>query len=94
MHPIDHNELQKMLKKYKESLNEREALKLVLKDCIDMTAFKNWLTQSQNLTNQYCNSLSYAIDLSKSDDKIIAKLGERIYSMRCSIAHAKGDIEE
>ena len=34
------------------------------------------------------------IGLSKSDDKIIGKLVERIYSFRCSIAHAKGDIDE
>lgn len=94
MPPVEHNKLRKMLKKYKESLNERESLKLVLKDCVDMAAFKSWLTQSTSRVNQYCTSSSYAIDLSKSDDKIIAKLGERIYAMRCSIAHAKGDIEE
>lgn len=34
------------------------------------------------------------IDFEKDDKKIINALAERVYSYRCSIAHAKGDVEE
>lgn len=94
MPPINHSELRKVLQHYKNSLNERESLKLVLTKSIDMSKFKAWIAQDGNRTIKYCNSQTSPIDLSKSDEKIVAKLTERIYSMRCSIAHAKGDVDE
>lgn len=42
----------------------------------------------------YCRSQGYKIDLSKEDKKIISNIVERVYGYRCSIAHAKGDVEE
>lgn len=90
---FNHNELRKILKSYKNSTKELESLKLVLKT-IDVSKLKNWISDDQNRINNYCNSAEFSIDLSKEDDKIISKLAERIYRIRCSIAHAKGDVEE
>ena len=94
MPPINHNSLRKVLQSYKNSQSERESLKLVLKKAIDMTALKTWLGDDINRTTKYCHSEIAPIDLSKNDDKIIARLAERIYIFRCAIAHSKGDIDE
>ncbi len=91
---LDHNELRKTLQKYKNSLSERESLKQVLKASVDLSKLKNWINQNANRINTYCCSDENAIDLSKSDEKIISKLSDRIYKFRCSIAHAKGDVDE
>ena len=94
MPAVNHNELRKVLHKYKNILNERESLKLVLTRSLDISKFKSWILQDQNRVNKYCNSQKNSIDITKSDEKIVGRLGERIYSMRCSIAHAKGDVDE
>lgn len=91
---IDHSMLRKVLQKYKNSMSERESLKLVLKKAIDITDFKTWVSSNAECSRIYCSESDYSIDLSKSDDKIINKIVERIYSYRCSIAHAKGDVDE
>lgn len=91
---IDHSSLRNVLQKYKNSLNERESLRLVLKRALDISAFKTWIQSDAYRISIYCSGNTLKIDLSKSDDKIIGKLVERIYSFRCSIAHAKGDIDE
>lgn len=90
----DHNKLRKVLQKYKNSISERESLKLVLKQAVDITQFKTWIATNANYSVTYCSDSDYNLDLSKSSDKIIDKLVERIYTFRCSIAHAKGDIDE
>lgn len=94
MPAVNHNELRKVLHKYKNILNERESLKLVLTRSLDISKFKSWILQDKNRVNKYCNSQKNSIDITKSDEKIVGRLGERIYSMRCSIAHAKGDVDE
>ena len=94
MPAVNHNELRKVLHKYKNILNERESLKLVLTRSLDISKFKSWILQDKNRVNKYCNSQKNSIDITKSDEKIVGSLGERIYSMRCSIAHAKGDVDE
>ena len=91
---FDHNSLRKVLQKYKNSLTEKEALKLVLKKSIDINQLKTWLQSCPEYTSTYCDGTNLGIDLSKTDDKIISRLSERIYSYRCSIAHAKGDVDE
>ncbi len=91
---IDHNALRKILKKHKNSTNERESLKLVLQNSINIQNLKSWIQQEASRATTYCHSSENAIDLSKSDDKIISALSERIYKFRCSIAHAKGDVDE
>jgi len=91
---FDHNSLRKVLQKYKNSLTEKEALKLVLKKSIDINQLKTWLQSCPENTSTYCDGTILGIDLSKTDDKIISRLSERIYSYRCSIAHAKGDVDE
>lgn len=91
---INHNELRKALSKYKRASNERSALKLVFSKSIDIAKLKKWLSLHLDYQKIYCNSDTLSIDTSKSDSKIIDQLVERVYSYRCSIAHAKGDIEE
>ena len=94
MPAVNHNELRKVLHKYKNILNERESLKLVLTRSLDISKLKSWILQDKNRVNKYCNSQKNSIDITKSDEKIVGRLGERIYSRRCSIAHAKGDVDE
>ena len=91
---IDHNELRKVLAGYKRVSNEKTALKLVFSKAIDIAKIKDWLKSKPEYQEIYCNSESLKIDISKSDMKIIEQLVERVYSFRCSIAHAKGDVEE
>ena len=91
---VNHNELRKILANYKKVTNEREALKLVLKSAIDIAKLKTWINSNSEYIDIYCNSQNYKIDLSKDDKKIISNIVERVYGYRCSIAHAKGDVEE
>ena len=91
---VNHNELRKILGNYKKVTNEREALKLVLKSAIDISKLKAWINSRLEYVNTYCNSEDCKIDLAKDDKKIISNIAERVYDFRCSIAHAKGDVEE
>ncbi len=91
---IDHNEFRKVLRKYKKINNEREALRLVLNKAVNISKLKAWISSNQDYFEKYCNSQDFKIDISKEDNKIISNLVERVYSYRCSIAHAKGDVEE
>lgn len=92
--PINHRELKKILHRYSKSLNERESLKLVLKRTIDVEELILWINSDVERIKKYCESDIYSLDLDKPNEKILASLTERIYSYRCSIAHAKGDIDE
>jgi len=56
--------------------------------------FKTWINSNSEHFDIYCRSQGYKIDLSKEDKKIISNIVERVYGYRCSIAHAKGDVEE
>lgn len=94
MNNVNHNELRKILANYKKVTNERETLKLVLKRAIDIPKFKTWINSNSEHFDIYCRSQGYKIDLSKEDKKIISNIVERVYGYRCSIAHAKGDVEE
>lgn len=94
MNNVNYNELRKILANYKKVTNEREALKLVLKRAIDIPKFKTWINSNSEHFDIYCRSQGYKIDLSKEDKKIISNIVERVYGYRCSIAHAKGDVEE
>lgn len=94
LNKVNHNELRKVLRNYKNKSNEKEALKLVLEWAIDIQNLTTWINSKAEYINTYCKSVDYKIDLFKSEDKIISRLAERIYGYRCSIAHAKGDVEE
>nr|WP_278416041.1 hypothetical protein [Mediterraneibacter faecis] len=94
MNNVNHNELRKILANYKKVTNAREALKLVLKRAIDIPKFKTWINSNSEHFDIYGRSHGYKIDLSKEDKKIISNIVERVYGYRCSIAHAKGDVEE
>ena len=48
MPAVNHNELRKVLHKYKNILNERESLKLVLTRSLDISKFKSWILQDKN----------------------------------------------
>ena len=92
--PVDHNALRKVLSQYKKSTAERESLRLVLQKAVDIGDFRLWLCSDGNNYETYCNSSELCIDIHKEDKKIISAIVERVYSYRCSIAHAKGDVEE
>lgn len=93
---INHRELKSVMKKYVNSLKEKESLKLVINKCLNVNNFKNWISKNPQYNNQYTQDTLSAInvDMSKSDEKIIGKIAERIYYFRCAIAHAKGDADE
>lgn len=91
---IDHNELRKILAGYKKVSSEREALRLVFGNSINIPKLKDWINSNCEYQQIYCNSEELKIDITKEDKKIISHLVERVYSYRCSIAHAKGDVEE
>lgn len=61
---------------------------------IDISKFKSWINSKSEYVSTYCNSPEYKIDITKADKKIISDLVARVYGYRCSIAHAKGDVEE
>lgn len=91
---VNHNELRKVLSRYKKISSEREALRLVLIKSVDIPQFKSWIVSDQKRQDTYCNSNVLKIDILEKDKKIISDLTERVYSYRCSIAHAKGDVDE
>lgn len=93
---IDHMKLKSVLKGYVSSTKEIESLKLVLMQSVDVAKFKKWVNAEPDRVLHYTNSgkPDKDINLLKTDEKIISKLADRIYSIRCSIAHAKGDIDE
>lgn len=91
---VNHDDLRKVLANYKKISNEREALRLVFLRSIDITKFKTWINSKSEYVCAYCDSPEYKIDISKDDKKIIYGLVERVYGYGCSIAHAKGDVEE
>lgn len=88
-----------IIKHYNKISREREAIKLVLTKAIDVNEFKVWLSANPQELKYYTKNTdttlcSLNIDLSKTDDKIISKIGERIYTLRCSVVHSKADIDE
>lgn len=91
---VNHNKLQKILSKYKYTSNERSTLHLVFSRAIEISKFKKWISLNPQYKDIYCNHAEASIDISSSDSKIIDQLTNRVYSYRCSIAHAKGDVDE
>lgn len=91
---INHNRLGKILSKYKYASNERSTLNLVFSRAIEIRKFKKWISLNPQYQDIYCNHGKASIDISSSDSKIIEQLTNRVYSYRCSIAHAKGDVDE
>ena len=90
--------LTKLCKEYRRGSSEDEAIKLVLEKAIDINEFKTWLHASPIRIEKYTNNTDpdltkLNINLSR-DEKIIANLCKRIYSLRCSIVHSKADIDE
>lgn len=95
---ISHYNLRNALRKYNNSTREKKSLKLVLSQIVVVSELKMWInTHTHRVSTFTTNALgeaSIVLDLSKSDDKIISRLAERIYYFRCGIAHAKGDTGE
>lgn len=96
--PIDHGLLRRILKSYTSNARELESLKLVLQKAIDVQKFKNYINEQKERKYLYTCDISInekmKINLKKPDKAIIDKYAERIYTIRCAIAHAKGDIDE
>lgn len=94
---LDDNLLRQVLKDYTKALRERESLKLVLQEVVDIAKFKEFILADQDRTRQFTTDISIgkktALNLQAADDKLISSLAERIYFFRCAIAHAKGDAD-
>ena len=94
---LDDNLLRQVLKDYTNALRERESLKLVLQEVVDIAKFKEFILADQDRTRQFTTDISIgkktALNLQAADDKLISSLAERIYFFRCAIAHAKGDAD-
>lgn len=91
LNPVNHSELHKILNDYKNTNNERESLKLVLSEAIDVEEFKDWVKSNPLYVQVYGNSQKTKKDVQKEKTKIISDLTKRVYDVRCSIVHAKGD---
>ena len=94
--PLKHDELHRVLKKYTSSTKELDSLKLVLNKAIDVLVMRNWLSQTpERITHLSTNgNPSIVLNLAMNDNELLSKLANRIYYYRCSIAHAKGDVDE
>ncbi len=96
---IDHSDFRLTLKKYNSSTKEKASLKIIIQESLTISDFNEWLTSNVTRQEKYTKELkygkrNYAIDITKSNDKVLGNLAERIYFFRCAIAHAKGDIDE
>lgn len=84
------------------TINENEALKLVIKNFVDFENLRNEINKyDETLTDYYKNnkvefSNGPTIDLSiESDsDKLVKDLANRIYSTRCALVHSKDGNKE
>lgn len=94
--PLKHDELHRVLKKYASSTKELDSLKLVLNKAINVLAMRNWISHiPERIANLSTNTNpSIVLNLAMNDNELISKLANRIYYYRCSIAHAKGDVDE
>lgn len=94
--PLKHDELHRVLKKYTSSTKELDSLKLVLNKAIDVLVMRDWLSQTpERITHLSTNgNPSIVLNLAMNDNELLSKLANRIYYYRCSIAHAKGDVDE
>ena len=91
---INHNEVRKVLCNYKKTSSERESLKLVISEAININKLKEWFELNREFSNVYSLDEKNRIDISKTDEKIISAIVNRIYDNRCSIAHAKGNTDD
>ena len=64
---------------------------MVLSEAIDVEEFKDWVKSNPLYVQVYGNSQKTKKDVQKEKTKIISDLTKRVYDVRCSIAHAKGD---
>ena len=94
--PLKHDELHRMLKKYASSIKELDSLKLVLNKAINVLSMRNWISQIPERIANLSTSTnpSILLNLAMNDNELISKLANRIYYYRCSIAHAKVDVDE
>lgn len=89
--PVDHLKLHDCMKKYTSKKSEKESLKLVLTNGVDIDDLRTWL---QKFNNAIYTKGEKAVNPADDNAKIISRIAERVYSYRCSIAHAKGDSDE
>jgi hypothetical protein len=95
---VDFKKVHAAINSFKSYSSEKQALKLVLQEALDIEKFKNWLDKDYRLLNYYTkinNECPNLKPINFNDNKsCISSIGERVYSTRCSIVHSKGDIEE
>jgi len=84
------------------TINETEALKLVIKKFIDFENLKNELNiYDENLIEYYktnsvnfCNGATFDLDQLENLDRLTKDISNRIYSTRCALVHSKDGSKE
>ena len=92
---VDFQLVRKSVKTFQDNSTEQNALKLVLKQAISLSQFKTWLTEDfQYLINLDPSTPQINPININEESKFYLSLSQRIYTVRCSIVHAKGDTEK
>ena len=90
---IDYQKVNAAINKYQNGKREKEALKLVLKKAISKDTFIENLSENQIDYYTKGNNQLSNLDFS-TNTTFYTTLSNRIYSVRCSIVHSKGDTEQ
>lgn len=96
---FDINLVNKIIKSYSNNgKSEKYAIKLVIRDAINYQAFIDWLDKSSERKNYFTKGNSDYTNLLPIDitdiEKCASTIANRIYSVRCSIVHSKGDTND
>jgi hypothetical protein len=92
---VDFQLVRKSVKTFQDNSTEQNALKLVLKQAVSLSQFKTWLTEDfQYLINLDPSTPQINPININEESKFYLSLSQRIYTVRCSIVHAKGDTEK
>ena len=92
---VDFQLVRKYVKTFQDNSTEQNALKLVLKQSVSLSQFKTWLTEDfQYMMNLDPNIPQINPININEESKFYLSLSQRIYTVRCSIVHAKGDTEK
>jgi len=90
---VNFEQVHKALKSYINYDKEKESLKLIIEKSININGFLT-MFDKERIDYYTTDNLSYPnlikIDIS-TEKRFISTISERIYSVRCSIVHSKGD---
>lgn len=72
-------------------LEERKQLGAALKQCVDETALRDFLSETEERKQYYRHEYKKISDkkITLSDDAVVDQTAERIYDIRCKVVHTK-----